>query len=351
MIKAIRIPSAIVAVGLLGFDAGAAAEPITPPASVPAGQTFTVQPEQSLRNESLLRVFGTLNNQGKVVNESSLLVSGTFNNYGNFFQSFASWNPGGQGAGKIINHPGANMVFTGYHDMYGANNQLENFGDFSFIEARGGDGDWGSGFLVIQGTIKNHGRFLLNTGNNACSTSDNYTGTINNDGTLEIRAGTTCTIGIYHQAAGETIVNGTLSGTSVAVNGGRLSGSGTVVGLVDFPLFNQVNVAPGAPFGTLTLEPSAGYQMCVGCSMDFDLAGASGNDQLHINGYITLNDPKINVVLRNGYTPAAGTSFVLVSADDVTLYGPPPTYNLPQLPNGRTWGVQNTGTTITLTAN
>ncbi|MFK5950325.1 MAG: hypothetical protein QM500_16325 [Methylococcales bacterium] len=91
--------------------------------------------------------------------------------------------------------------------------------------------------------------------------------------------------------------------------------------------------------------------LCIGCSTDIELAGITRHDHLHVNGGLYLNSWKLNVILREGYTPQLGDSFEIVSANLITFFGLDPPYNLPKLPTGLSWDVNNDGAVITLTVN
>ncbi|MEQ1621478.1 MAG: hypothetical protein ABL919_08730 [Methylococcales bacterium] len=300
----------------------------------------------------------TANNYGELIQDAGIFtVNGTLNNHGLIdirYEFFV------MGASLLDNKATGIINSSDWFRIYDTS-RLDNYGTFNFIPRFGNAGTaFDDNQFYLEGTFNNYG---------VCRIDDNMktvdgNGTINNSGTFEVTprgkfkpfgddlANTIIDgLPIYVQTAGETKVNGFFAVSSIDIQGGILSGSGTVVSNFDNIIPSKATLSPGSPLGTLTLTADNNDVICVGCSTDIEIAGASNADHLHVNGSLYLNNWKLNVQLRNGYIPPAGTSFNIISADLTSYYGPAPTYNLPKLPAGRTWSVNNTGTTITLTAN
>jgi hypothetical protein len=214
---------------------------------------------------------------------------------------------------------------------------------------------------IFKGIIKNSGSMLIdrNVGSNICMSMGGV-GNFINEGVFEIAGGSLCHFAenpatkflktTYIQNAGETKVNGSFSAHQVTLNKGVLSGNGNLAGTIS-PVANAVTIAPGAPVGTLTINPDNSQLQCSGCSVAIELSGATTADQLHVNGDFNIDGGNLNVQLLDGYVPAPGATFTVITANSVNFNGAAPTYTLPTLPNGRTWNVQNTGTEVVLTAN
>lgn len=330
-----------------------------------SGETLTITAEDTYVDSTTQ---GILNNYGEAQLQDHF-VDGIFNNYGNVFSNDAfsiSGGPGNESNRRIINHSTGNMVVTGYMDFYSYDSLFENAGRFSAIDTLG-DGTlnyFGEHIsepftLLLRGVIKNTGSFLINKrfAPNACKAG---TGVIYNSGTFEISQGTNCNFAehpkedlrgktSYIQNDGELKVNGYFATHDTRINGGVITGAGTIEGL-DYRLFNKVSLSPGSPIGALSITPNRPYLYCANCSIDIELAGNEKYDKLQVNGNFYLYRWKLNILLRDGYIPQLGDNFDIVSADYLEILGPSPSYNnLPELPFGLNWDVQNDGTKITLT--
>src|SRR5262249_46576957 len=73
---------------------------------------------------------------------------------------------------------------------------------------------------------------------------------LNSAGSVPVQAGTLGVPGGYRQSAGSTIVEGTLTASSVDIQGGTLSGTGTIIADVS----NSAQVMPGLSPGVLTIN-------------------------------------------------------------------------------------------------
>ncbi|MEM1080695.1 MAG: Ig-like domain-containing protein [Pseudomonadota bacterium] len=138
-------------------------------------------------------------------------------------------------------------------------------------------------------------------------------------------------------AGGSLLVNnttGSATGNStVNVNSGAiLGGEGSIIGSVN----NMGIVAPGNSAGTLTIND---YSQQAGGTLLLELGGTMPSvefDVLQINGPANLNGT-IEVQLINGYVPAPGDQFTLITSPDITNDGV--NFTLPTLPADRGWDV------------
>ncbi len=229
-----------------------------------------------LRNLINLNNSGTLGNNGNLENNGTLNNSGTLNNNADLFNKAAILN----NSGTLNNAAGATLV------NYGAIN--------------------GNSVLYNTGILNNNaGATLQNDG-----TLRNDTGTVNNAGAI---TGT----GTYIQTVGRTINNGTLTQALIQIDGGSLSGTGTINGNVNIGSAGSVN--PGNSPGTLTINgdfASSG-------NLVFELAGlGSGQyDVLNINGNLFFTGGLITFNFINGFQAAAGDSWDFLFANSITGLG------------------------------
>jgi len=126
-------------------------------------------------------------------------------------------------------------------------------------------------------------------------------GDFTNSGAVTIGAGSSFTMGSsgtnnYTQTGGSTVVDGTLQATTVNLNGGDISGTGTLVANVE----NEGSVDPGDAPGTLTIEGN--YTQGSGGVLDIEIDGASDYDRLIVTGAAQLNGT-LNVTFGGGFSP------------------------------------------------
>jgi hypothetical protein len=148
-------------------------------------------------------------------------------------------------------------------------------------------------------------------------------GAFTNAGALTVGpASTFSTGGNFTQVGGFTIVDGTVTAANtVTLNGGFLSGSGTV----QANLINNAQVIPGGSPGRLTVQGN--YTQLANGVLDIELGGTvpiSQYDQLQVSGSATLGGT-LNASLLNGFTPVLGQTFLVVNYANVS--GDFATYN------------------------
>jgi hypothetical protein len=187
-----------------------------------------------------------------------------------------------------------------FHNDVGATIDLQS--DFYF------GGRFGNGVLNNQGT------FVKSAG--AGDTDMN--GTFNNAGLVRLQSGRV-TPDTYVQSAGTTrLEGGGLLSPSMTLNGGTLSGAGTLH-------VNMNNVAgviaPGASAGRLTIassaSPSVGGDFSQGAngSLRVEIGGltpGTEHDQLVIARHANLNGG-LNIDVINNFSPELGDQFVILT--------------------------------------
>jgi hypothetical protein len=161
-------------------------------------------------------------------------------------------------------------------------------------------------------------------------------GQFTNTGDVTVGAGSTARVlsGTYLQTAGETsLAGGTLWADTVSLQGGVLSGFGTVRGTVSVSLINAALLDLGAPTGTLQVNGT--YQQTAAGVLNVGLGGTAAGqfDRLQITGAATLGGT-LNVALVGAFLPAVGNTFEILTfasrtSDFATVTGL-------SLPNGNT---------------
>jgi len=138
--------------------------------------------------------------------------------------------------------------------------------------------------------------------------------------------------GSFDILQGPVVVTGTLASTTVTIHGGsKLEGTGTLQGSVT----NDGQVSPGVS-GVAVLTLGEFTQSQTGSSL-VELAGTtsgSAHDQIAVTGAANL-DGTLDVALADGFVPAAGDSFAILTCASRT--GTFATVNLPSLPADRKW--------------
>ncbi|MCX6930334.1 MAG: hypothetical protein NT154_45070 [Verrucomicrobia bacterium] len=156
-------------------------------------------------------------------------------------------------------------------------------------------GGWGAFTIYNAGTF----RKSAGTGTNAINWA------LNNTGLVDVQSGAVNFQSSYTQTAGGTKLNGGNIATSstLSMQGGSLSGSGTINGNV----YNAGEMNPGSSFGIITVN---GNYTHAG-RLNIDLGGLTAGsqfDQLVVTGQANLAG-RMSVLLKNGYLPNVGDSF------------------------------------------
>ena len=156
------------------------------------------------------------------------------------------------------------------------------------------------------------GRFELRNGAAFSATS-----AFANAGHVVVGAGSgfaTAAGATYTQTAGSTTVAGALTTSSVELYGGLLSITGTVAGSVNN--YGGTVDSPGVP-GKLTILGD--FTQHAGGKLLLQIGGTERGmtyDWLSVGGTATLGG-ELEIVFLNGYIPAPGTSFDLMSYSNV----------------------------------
>ena len=137
-------------------------------------------------------------------------------------------------------------------------------------------------------------------------------------------------VSTYAQTSGSTILSGgTLSGSLIDIQGGSLSGSGSI----NAPVRNAGEINPGGA-GTGPLAITGNYTQLASGVLNIDLGGLTAGsqfDQLAVTGTATL-DGTLNVDLIGGFTPSPGDTFQIMTYASstgtfATINGHGATYN------------------------
>jgi uncharacterized repeat protein (TIGR01451 family) len=201
---------------------------------------------------------------------------------------------------RTLENDGTVIYGAGPYYLNVSNGQILNDGTFNLT----GDGTLyatGSGAMTNNGTLQKTGG----------SGTLNYYLPTTNSGTFRAAVGTLYLLGSYTQTAGTTDVSSgaTLKNSSaLAINGGSLTGSGTIDGSV----INSAIVAPGTSPGALTVTGS--YTQTAAGALNIELGGTTPGtqyDQLNVTGAVTL-DGTLNVSAINSFVPATGDVFQIL---------------------------------------
>jgi fibronectin-binding autotransporter adhesin len=242
-------------------------------------------------NNGYLTNIGTINVSGpvgligqEIANDGIMIQSGT--------------GAIGGGSGYIDNNNGG--VYQIQNDNGVAVNYFYNYG---LLEKTGGTGTNPiSAYFINSGTIQAGSGSLLFTG------------------------------GEFDQDAGTLQLTPAISfgpNRPFYLNGGTVTGTGTLGGSA---INNSVYVeaggvlAPGNPFGVLTVPGGSGISLAPGATFSVVLGGSSQFSQLAVSNYVAINGT-LNVTLTNGYVPAIGTQFQIIACPGT--YGSFSTQNVP----------------------
>jgi hypothetical protein len=153
------------------------------------------------------------------------------------------------------------------------------------------------------------GSFAIRNGRNIATSASAFT----NEGSLIIGSSSTFTVsGTYTQTAGTTTLSGgTLTATTVSIQGGSLSGSGTVNGNVT----NAGLVSPGGDGVVGILTINGNYTQTAAGGLNIDLDGTTQGtsyDWLKTSGVASL-DGTLTVSLLDSFSPQLNNSFKILT--------------------------------------
>lgn len=299
---------------------------------------------------------------GSLTNEAgAVLVNaggvGGFYGIGNagHWENFAGIGfPGGRYAGGSLDNSGVfNNHTTGsiglYYQQSASNEGIFNNDGTIYIDAVRGGGSFTNntgGVLNNNGTITSYGSFgnggtFVNNG--TWSGEGGNGGSIVNNGTFNVFA----TLGSGFGNTGSYVQNGSQSATTVnngifstttplQINGGTLSGNGTIAGDVNM----SGTLTPGngnSCQGCRVMTIQGNYQQFGIGTLYSELVGTQAGlnyDQLAITGNAAL-DGTLDVVMPGGNAFPIGTTFFLLTYGSES--GNFSTVELPTLPGGETW--------------
>lgn len=236
-----------------------------------------------LGNSSPFNNAGKVNNSGQIaITSTSFINTGRINNSGHISNGDGSLD---NRAGGSIHNSGT--ISANANASHISNQgRLVNSGNINIGDSGGNATQrlTNQGHLINKGTIRNYDATLANSGRLRQEGQLINQGTIKNSGRFNITStGTVSGVGggngpsQYIQTAGTTNVNGRLDQGIVDIQGGKLSGNGTVRSS-----FSPVSVGPGAtisPGGASidTLNIDGGLD-CNGCTLAIDIGGAGLGD-------------------------------------------------------------------------
>lgn len=102
-------------------------------------------------------------------------------------------------------------------------------------------------------------------------------------------------------------------------------------------------LAPGNPFGVISVVGGNGLSASSAAAMDFAMGGASQFSQLVVSNDVLLGGT-LNITLTNGYAPALGTQFEIISGASVQG-----TFTVTNIPQGISLAYSNNGVYLTVT--
>jgi hypothetical protein len=269
-----------------------------------AGATFTALSDQQLAGGS-----GTFNNQGAFVKSSSTgttTIQPLFNNTGtltiNSGTILLSGVVRGSGAYSVASATSTINIGSG-HDILG---KISGSGSVVFSGGIFSSADVSGQYSIVGTTTV--------TGTNVEFLAAAHSGALTNTGTVTIGTGITLTVvGNYTQTSGATILNGaTLQATNVNINGGDLSGLGSIKANVT----NAGTFDVGGSGTTGFLSITGNYTQSSGGVLNIEIGGNTTGtqfDQLAVTGIAALNGT-LNVNFINGFAPTTGSWAILTYA-------------------------------------
>jgi hypothetical protein len=262
----------------------------------------------SVSSGDLLQIYGTYGTFSNYDLSSETLTGGTYEVTGTLQLAIGTQN--NQQNNDIVTND-ANITLTG------TSAEITNQASGNALAA-----------FTTNGT---KGSFTL-AGNQSFTTSGSFT----NEGSVKVSTGSTFTVGgsgSYSQAKGQTTVDGVLATSNTgSFRGGSFfdAGSGSIKISKGSVFGNGGNLAANvSSSGTLTPADSAtsvgaltvtgGYTQTSTGALDTNIEGASAGqfDVLTVTGSASLNGT-LNIGLLNGYVPAVGATFKILTANHVS---------------------------------
>ncbi|MGS2720840.1 beta strand repeat-containing protein [Paraglaciecola aestuariivivens] len=277
------------------------------------------------------QTFGTFNNNGALINDQ-----GSINNYGTFTNGLtgSTYNPYSPTGGSLLEEPGLmintgdvqnkgsftnnGILFNGFgygvgSSPYSATGYTGTFTNTSNLTNYGVLGNFTT--LTNTGTINNNGMFG-NLGN-----IFNDSGTFNNTSGVYLLAESTFNNtngGVFRQTAGDTVVNGQITGSGVIdIQGGTLSGSGSIEGS-QIIIGADAQVNPGNSPGTLLMIGDT----TLSGSLNTEIVSSVSYDILDIQGELILTEStQFNFDFDSNYMATDGDAFTFINAFNFVFDG------------------------------
>ncbi len=333
---------------------------VLPDTGNPAGDTVRVLPANTVNyhkaspgvaymNPGVIEVQsgGTFNNTGWAFIRTT--GTGSFDNSGTLVNDA---NLQVEDSATIENRSGATLTNTNYLPVYDyaeLNNDglLENLGyiytlidvgDTPTINNTGEIHNYAGSLIYNDGIVNNSGTLtndpgatfettgllsntgvFVNDGDVYAYDYGGYAGAIQNSGDFLVSAtglvdGTTAT-----QTAGTTAVDGQMTLASIDIEGGSLTGTGTIQGTVRIgdgtgatAILDPGNTADD----TAALQITGTLELASDSELVIEIGGASDLDQLIVSGASIL-DGELTALLEGGYEPDLGETFTFLTAASV----------------------------------
>jgi hypothetical protein len=210
----------------------------------------------------------------------------------------------------------ANITLTGTGSKIVNQSMANGIANFTTNAAKGSLTIAGGRVFTPGGVFSNAGSLTL-TG-----TGSKFTSSVNlaNTGTFSVATGTAVTLsgtGAFTQTAGKTTDDGTITASSVTLNGGTLFGRGFIVG----PLQSSGIITPAdsaTTAGALTI--TGNYKQNAGGVLDIAIGGTTAGtnyDQLKVSGTATVGGT-LNLSRLGSFVPTIGTQFDILTGGTVT---------------------------------
>jgi hypothetical protein len=173
---------------------------------------------------------------------------------------------------------------------------------------------------ALAGFDNNTGTFTLTGDGTLTTAASNFS----NSGTVDVATGSTLTVGgtgnSYNQTAGLTTVDGTLTG-NVNLTGGTIQGAGSLKGNVSVGgggTAPTLNVGDAGLAGLLKITGT--YTQLSTGTLNVAIGGLTSGtlySKLSVSGAASLSGT-LTVNLINGFVPAVGKSFTILTAKSIT---------------------------------
>jgi hypothetical protein len=302
---------------------------------------LTLGPGSTLTGGGTVNAYGGLAidvGNGESAVPSPIVLSGTtLNNYGvATFNAGLNFNSGMflEGGAVFNNLAGASFTIVSLDGaIVAGDGSAVAFNNAGTLTCSAGAG------LSIAVPFSNSGSVIVQQGgalgfNNA-----------SNSGTVTVASSASLDVSTYTQTAGSTVLNGgTINGGSISINGGALSGTGTINATVT----NGGQVIPGGTGAAGTLTINGNYTQTAAGALDIKLGGTTAGtqySQLTVSGTAALGGT-LSVATIGSFAPAFGNLFQVLTFGSSS--GTFTTYQGPTLASGLFLDTVFNSTSLTL---